>query len=298
MPNRLSTTIALVWLALMPLGIAGCGDSGGKGAICTPDKSVERSDCLIDDPAFYDPELNQVVVDSESDVRKICNTTCTKVEYLAIRQVPGLETLGAFEEIDTILKGVSIEGNRKLRSLDGLNVRDTNFGISVRGNWKLRDITALSNQTKLSSFVAIGNESLGSLRGLHNLEKLGEPVEPKNANRGPGLVLKHNAIRSLTPLSGVELKLNNRLIIRDEDNLETLQGLGSLSEPITILEFWNNNNLNTIDALDETPELHSALFIGNSSLPTCRVRNFVKERTDNPNIVTIRNNDPDASVCQ
>lgn len=298
MRQRLSTTIVCFSLALMPLGIIGCGDSGGKGAICIPDKSVERSDCIIDDAALYDEESNQVVVDSESDVRNICNSTCTKVEYLAIRQVPGLETLGAFEEIDTILEGVSIEGNRKLKSLNGVNVRDTNFGISVRGNGKLGDITALSNQTKLSSFVAIGNESLGSLRGLHNLEQVGEPVDPQNANRGPGLVLKHNAIRSLTPLSGVELEPNNRLIIRDEDNLDTLEGLASLSEPITILEFWNNANLNTIGALDGIPELHSALFIGNSSLPTCSVRKFVEERTDNPDLVTIRSNDSDASGCQ
>jgi hypothetical protein len=298
MRQRLSTTIVFFSLALMPFGITGCGDSGGKGAICTPDKSVERSDCIIDDPVLYDEKSNQVVVDSESDVRKICSSSCTKVEYLAIRQVPDLETLGAFEKIDTVLKGVSIQGNRKLRSLDGLNVRDTNFGISVRGNWKLGDITALSNQTKLSSFVATANNSLASLKGLHNLKKIGERVEPQDANRGPGLVLKHNAIRSLTPLSGVELETNNRLIIRDEDNLDTLEGLAGLSEPITILEFWNNNNLNTVEALDGVPELHSALFIGNRALPTCKAQRFVEERTDNPNLVKIRSNDSDASVCQ
>ena len=259
--------ITLAGVTIAALFAVGCGPDETvepKGSICEPEPSVDPKDCYLEPVR----DRNSVLIDTEEDVRRVCNSPCTKVRSLLVNDVPGLEDLGAFGRIEQVDDTLHVRNNSQLKSLDGLGVEGKLETIKITGNSVLTSIEGLSGVTEVGFKVTVsGNGELRSLGGLESLEAI------KGRGEVAGVDLKDNQLRTLDGLENLSIDEGHIKIVR-EPELRDLEGLGEVGT-FDWIEVRDCSSFRSFAGGGGVKELTDSLYVtGNSKLPTCLAEQF------------------------
>jgi hypothetical protein len=258
-----STFICLVIFALSGCGFADQPEL--KGSICTPDPNIETQSCYIEPQKSNDKYVN---VQSEEDINRICQSSCTKVKNLAITDMEGLENLEAFSrlQVDGSLRIVS---NPVLKDFEGLEVSGKLNSLRISYNPELASIQALEGLTGIDFQVDIQwNPKLESLRGLENITNWGD------VSYG-GIRLYKNGLKNLEGLSGFKGN-GTTLHIASEPNLRSFKGLGPVVGTLDALEIENTPSLQSMEGLGGVDKIQKRLYFEKvPALPACQIQSLV-----------------------
>jgi hypothetical protein len=262
------TAVPSTFIFLTIFALSGCGladDPELKGSICTPDPSVETQSCYIE---TQKPNAFYLQIQSEDDVKQICQSSCTKVKNLAITDMEGLENLKAFSRLD-IDSSLRIASNPDLKTLKGLQVSGNIDEVTIDDNPELTSIQALEGLTGINFQVDIQwNPKLKSLKGLENITNWGD------VSYG-GIRLYKNGLKNLEGLSGFKGN-GTTLHIASEPNLQSFKGLGPDVGTLDALEIGNTPSLQSTEGLEGVDEVKKRLhFETVPALPACKIQSFV-----------------------
>jgi len=183
-------------------------------------------------------------------------------------------SLERFENLEVVTGTLTIVGNTRLSSLDGLERLRAVKHLVVRENLSLTTLEGLSGLRHARSVTLEGNPRLENLNGLEGLEKLDRLVVTKNG------IYCTRGLSGLTEAGEVTIASNPRLL-----GLHGLKNLVS-ADSVTIR---NNPRLSAQSGLlDGLRRVTGRLEIrGNAGLHTSEV-NAVRERFAGPVTVATR----------
>jgi len=254
-------------LSCLLLLFIGCGDSEirGQGAICTPDESVEKKNCLIEGnaPDRSSGDIQQVYIDEPSDMDHICRSECNRAELIVIDNVDALENLQALSRLDSI-EVLKIERSDRLSSLEGITKSTEIGGLTLRSNKKLETLQGLGEDTKVGSLKVIENRSLDSLAGI------GEHFE--NLSR---FEVRYNELEQFGLQESLDVSEDAFVTLKRESRVDDFEGLEGLTEVGTLYQ-GSMDNVTSFDGLDNLQSVRNGLSIRkNENLAPCRVEQFV-----------------------
>jgi len=183
---------------------------------------------------------------------------------LEINNTSNLENLIGLENLKVTginsLLGSSFEirNNSSLVSLNGLNglIEIGAHHLTISNNDNLINLQGLNNLKIITnSFdVRIGNnDNMVNLEGLEKLEKI-----------SGDLILDHfTKLNDLSALSNLYY-IGGRIRISDNEILENINGLNSITSPLEGLELYNNDNLTNLDGLKNVPDISEIVMISNN----------------------------------
>ncbi len=189
---------------------------------------------------------------------------------LDIKYNPDLENISGLSNIETVRNGLHIESNDSLNSLAPLGNITGNIGrmLIIARNPSLENLTGLEGITAVSGDDTIGgrfvgvriyeNRNLGSLAGLDNLESVTDEVHISDNESLFSLA----ALGNLTSVgSGGGGTRSAGLIIRNNELLPNLNGLGGLQSIGDNIAIRNNVLLSNVAALSNVIGFNSQLSI-------------------------------------
>jgi len=284
--------------------VAGCGAFGDDaGSICQPDSSVETENCFLSDrheslrETLHGERSPGARIDSREDVRRVCNSPCTRAAELDIFDIEGLGNLKAFSRLEVVKNGIGIWRNGDLKTLNGLELEPAKLSISIQHNSSLESLNALKTIRRVEGMTILGNTSLDSLRGLHNVERIGNP-EPKHISGFPNLKLRKNDLDNIDALGSATFEPGGWIDIRREDDLTTLAPLsGGITELFRVV-ITENDRLADLEGIDEVEEIRDKLSITrNPQLPSCLAQDVAPKVASPDNVQIWKNGGSDYEVC-
>jgi len=182
---------------------------------------------------------------------------CTEISVNLIignSQQSDIHDLTPLQNITTVSASLEIGNNPNLTNLNGLqNITSIGGGIEIINCENLLDISALSNVTN-NQWLIIEGGNLPNLNGLQNINSIKR-----------SLSLKGTGIQDLSALSNVTIDVEE-ILIEDNDQLVSLnglQGIVSVSDNIFIRE---NDNLTTLQGLGSFSTTNNMIVANNPSL--------------------------------
>lgn len=143
-----------------------------------------------------------------------------------LQKLPVLKNLHALQNLTAVPGSLRIVGCDALASLAGLQ-HLTNIGAeddSFSGQLVISDCPLLENLADLENLKSVsslglnGNASLKNLSGLENLDTI----------RAGFVFFENHALENLNALAGVKSALQGNIILRNNDALTTLNGIGNM----------------------------------------------------------------------
>ena len=205
--------------------------------------------------------------------------------YLNISDNEVLESIGSLANLEVVSVGISIFNNGILESLSGLDNLTITNTIAIANNDAILDLSGLSGISEGQSVIYIDrNSSLESLSGLESLtsvgtlkiiqnEKLRNIAALGNLNQIIELWVEGpNEIEDLHGLEGVTV-IEDKLTIKNNDNLLTLNGLNNLARIEGIygggmISLIDNDSIISISTLNNLTHVHVVEISNNPLLPS------------------------------
>jgi hypothetical protein len=172
-------------------------------------------------------------------------------------EITWCDSLSTLEGLDQItsdsIRSLTLRSNGNLLSLSGIENLTVQHGLTILGNDRLQSLEGLSlNDTLLGDFIISSNDSLTNLHGLEEL-KFVDDLD----------IVKNELLTSLDGLNSV--KLIDVFLVEDNDVLTDFRGLDSLS----ILGFFtveNNPLLQSFQGLESLDTIYKFRVKGNDEL--------------------------------
>lgn len=205
----------------------------------------------------------------------MCESTCSRFDGgLVLEKIPGVNDLNALQNVRSF-ESLAIAETQDLTSLDGLENAEFRYpegefsGVTIRGNKKLETLEGLNLPAELDStnevssippsFSIVANESLRSLEGLEQIE------ETRNVD---WQITDNFVLESLDGLQNLQTVTVVSMTVDRNPELQSVQ-LDSLVDAAGISVNFNEN----LEQL-RLPNLESVEFLtvtNNESLPACQV---------------------------
>lgn len=196
---------------------------------------------------------------------------------LTIQFNPNLTSLSGLINVQNCAD-LYIRANSSLSSLSGLEgLTSLNGVLRISENNALISFEGLGNIESVQSLSIAFNTSLTSLTGLEGLQTITNDIE-----------IFQTAIGSLEALFNLEPQSINRIVIFDNDNLPSLNGLQSITGVSSYMEIEDNNGLLTLDGLENLEDINTLLIASNPLLSSLDA--FENLTSEPVNTIRIRNN--------
>jgi hypothetical protein len=269
-------------VALLAVALSGCGDSTvqPQGAVCTPDQSVDPKNCTIEPRnPNPDPDVStSVTVSSESDLRRICDSPCTKVDSLNIDGLNTIENLGALSRLERI-GSLTLRRLENLKSLEGIQQETEIGGLTIELNQNLETLDGLADGVTIGAVAIIDNHNLDSLAGI------GEHF--KDLSR---LEVRFNKLERFGLQKNIDVAEDAFLSLQNESRVQNFEGLEGLTK-VSVLYQGSMDSLTSFQGLGNLQTVTDGLTItNNDNLAPCRVNQFVNRvSTPNTDVETFAN---------
>lgn len=198
---------------------------------------------------------------------------------LVIRENKLMKSIVGMNQLKDIGGSLIIENNKDLNSLIGLQslitigkdlkIRNSSLSnfmdigtlstlggrLEIRSNFQLKDLSGFGHLYQTTGISIHGNPALQNLKGLHNLAK----------SFGSVYVSVNDSLRNLMGLNSLKSVDGSTIEIRNNDMLESLEGL----EQLAFAEFVSingNPRLINLDGLSSLTKTHGPLTIFNNSM--------------------------------
>lgn len=139
-------------------------------------------------------------------------------EYLELINCTSLVQMDALMNLNHIGGLVKISGNTALESLKGLSSINNTKELSITSNHSLEDLNGLETLTKVKKLSISYNKGLKHIQALRSLERVTD---------GNLAFFDNELLRNLQGLENLQL-VNGGLFISDNENLESITALNSL----------------------------------------------------------------------
>lgn len=161
--------------------------------------------------------------------------------------------LSVLPELRVIEKSLEIQGSETIESLHGLEKLET-----VGGSCRIWGNPLLDDLSELSSLQTVGTLHLKRVRGLNDLGGL-EGLESVSE-------LYVQEIPKLTDLGGLEglQAVGSRLIIENNDGLQSLEGIGGVTTVGEVLIIDGNDHLESLQGLQGLQVMGGSLRVSHN----------------------------------
>jgi hypothetical protein len=170
----------------------------------------------------------------------------------------------AFTNLTIINGDVIIQDNNELENIDKMGQVEilNSSDIIIKNNPKLKLVKNLGASTSNVAHLKIeDNLELTSIEGFKNIEKI-----YVNSTNNESIIILNN--KKLINLKGLEkLKKTAGVIIRNNESLESLDGLSENLESLDNIKIYNNKNLQNINVLSSYSKAGS---VNLNNLPNLR----------------------------
>ncbi|MCZ4320200.1 hypothetical protein O4H26_14500 [Aequorivita viscosa] len=181
---------------------------------------------------------NQVL----TDVSGLSQITHIELNF-SIISCPSLPDIDWLQNLSEIGNGIKLIGLNSIRNINALsnlrNFTDAYGSIYIANNTSLENLDGLQNFSDDITFLdIIGNTVLQNIQGLENISVFQE------------LKIKNNeSLQSLNGLGAITA-VNNRIEIRNNNSLIDLQGLNNLERASNSFLIQDNESLTSLNGLD------------------------------------------------
>ncbi|QDG49520.1 hypothetical protein FIV42_01840 [Persicimonas caeni] len=305
--NPALTDVAQLW------GIETLGqDSLGFDAELPDD--YEDTPNYLCSPTIPDETYGHLHVEGNDALQSLGDTPVRRINGdLLVRGNDALTTIDGFTQLAVLDGEVRIEDNAKLASIDGFDdLARLPRGLVVQNNPRLTALDGFANvrrlgeitvdavihigfNPKLSRIDALGalatveggielreNPALERFTGMNRVERLG------------WLTVEGNGLSRIDFAAGLKF-VDGDLTVSSNERLQTMDGLGALSNVDGHLRIETNATLTDLRGLSNLLSVDQGLYVrDNASLPGCEVA-WLEESVESVSYVVAENN---ASSCE
>lgn len=260
----------------------GCGNTGSPKPVevCQPAPDAHTESCWIN-------EKEKFVVRTQADRTKICESTCSNISRLVVKENAGVRDLGFLQGVEEIER-FDIFYNPDLETMEGLNsTTSITRRLRIESNPKLQSIEALrSSVESLETSLFIGeNDSLVNLKGLNNLRKL----NTSRAVSAPLTIEFNSSLETLSGLENLETVAEGAVNIHHNHSLKSIGGLSEITSVDTLI-IRRNDKLNDITSLYGLESIGNQFDVSdNPTLPQCQPKKIMQDAEIGGRI-TVENN--------
>ncbi|MEG3658631.1 hypothetical protein V5097_14575 [Arenibacter palladensis] len=190
----------------------------------------------------------------------------TQVEHVIIHDCDNLQNLNGLQNVNPVLNNLLIEKNDLLTDITALDQISSVQILFIDENASLQNINGLDNITGVETLLKITNNSnLTDLSALSKLSSVGEHANFFTEDNGV-LINDNPQLETLNGLQSLS-KIYGNLRIGNNKNLRNLKGLNNLAEVTGNIWLQWNDSLESLDDLENLISIHKDLrIVDNSSI--------------------------------